>query len=86
MRHPASLCSARRAVKRFDYELTGLYPAADSDAVVMEYKARATLVGGAEYTNSNIAVFRFKHGLIDAYHDYFDPQRFQIVVDTLAKR
>jgi len=69
----------------FNYELTGLYPAADSDAVVVEYKPRATLVGGTEYTNSNIAVFRFKNGLIAAYHDYFDPRRFQVVVDALPK-
>jgi ketosteroid isomerase-like protein len=69
----------------FDYELTGLYPAADSDAVVVEYRPRATLVDGTEYTNDNIAVFRFKDGLIDAYHDYFDPRRFQVVVDALPK-
>src|SRR5688572_24720863 len=69
----------------FDYELTGLYPAADSDAVVVEYKPRATLVGGTEYTNSNIAIFRFKDDLIHVYHDYFDPRRFQVVVDKLPK-
>jgi ketosteroid isomerase-like protein len=71
--------------QNFDYELTGLYPAADSDAVVVEYTPRATLVDGTEYTNRNIAVFRFKDGLIDAYHDYFDPRRFQAVVDRLPK-
>ena len=71
--------------KSFDYELTGLYPAADSDAVVVEYEPRATLVDGREYANSNVAVFRFKHGLIDTYHDYFDPRRFQVVVDALPK-
>lgn len=69
----------------FGSELTGIYPAADSDAIVVEYKNRAVLVGGTEYTNSNIAVFRFEHGLISAYHDYFDPRRFQVVVDALAK-
>lgn len=69
----------------FDYELTGLYPAADSDAVCVEYNVRATIVGGTEYTNSNIAVFRFEAGLISAYHDYFDPRRFQTVVNALPK-
>jgi uncharacterized protein len=68
----------------FDYELTGIYPAADSDAVCVEYKVRATLVGGTEYTNDNIAVFRFQDGLISAYHDYFDPRRFQTVVNALS--
>ncbi|MER8820722.1 hypothetical protein NKH70_13015 [Mesorhizobium sp. M0991] len=43
------------------------------------------LIGGTEYTNNNIAIFRFKRGLISAYHDYFDPRRFQVVVDALAK-
>ena len=69
----------------FDYEITGLYPAADSDAVCVEYTVRAILVGGTEYTNQNIAVFRFEGGLIKAYHDYFDPRRFQTVVNALPK-
>jgi uncharacterized protein len=67
----------------FESEITGIYPAADSDAVCVEYRNRATLIGGAEYTNENIAVFRFRDGLITEYHDYFDPRRFQIVVDAL---
>jgi ketosteroid isomerase-like protein len=69
----------------FDYELTGLYPAADSDAVVIEYRPRIVLTDGTVYTNSNIAVFRFEDGLISAYHDYFDPRRFQVVVDAVNK-
>jgi uncharacterized protein len=40
-------------------------------------------VGGTVYTNENIAVFRFRDGLISEYHDYFDPRRFQTVVDAL---
>jgi ketosteroid isomerase-like protein len=67
----------------FESELTAIYPAADSDAVCVEYRNRATLVGGAEYANENIAVFRFEDGLFRAYHDYFDPRRFQAVVDAL---
>jgi uncharacterized protein len=67
----------------FDAELTGVYPAADSDAVCVEYRNRAVIAGGTVYTNENIAVFRFQDGLITEYHDYFDPRRFQVVVDAL---
>ncbi|QND60693.1 nuclear transport factor 2 family protein [Mesorhizobium huakuii] len=71
--------------RSFESEIAAVYPVADSDAVVVEYKNRAVIVGGTEYTNSNIAVFRFEDGLISAYHDYFDPRRFQVVVDALSK-
>jgi len=70
----------------FESELTDIYPAADSDAVCVEYKNRAVLANGDEYTNQNIAVFRFRDGLIVAYHDYFDPRRFQTVVDALPSK
>ena len=70
----------------FDADITGIYPAADSDAVCVEYDVRATIRGGATYTNRNIAIFRYRDGLISTYHDYFDPRRFQIVVDALAAR
>jgi uncharacterized protein len=70
----------------FQATLTGVYPAADSDAVCVEYSNRAALVTGGEYTNDNIAVFRFDGELISEYHDYFDPRRFQVVVDALATR
>jgi len=69
----------------FESQVTAIYPAADSESVVVEYRNRAVIVGGTEYTNSNIAVFRFENGLISAYHDYFDPRRFQVVVDALSK-
>jgi ketosteroid isomerase-like protein len=68
----------------FQPELTDVYAAENSDAVCVEYQPRATLDDGTEYTNKNMAVFRFKDGLISAYHDYFDPRRFQMVVDKLA--
>lgn len=70
----------------FESTLTAIYPAADSDAVVVEYTNRAIIVGGTEYTNSNIAVFRFEGESIVTYHDYFDPRRFQIVIDALRAR
>jgi fermentation-respiration switch protein FrsA (DUF1100 family) len=86
----AAISSAFRDLFRnfasFDTELTGVYPAADSDAVCVEYKVRATLVGGVEYRNENIVVFRFQDGLISAYHDYFDPRRFEAVVNALGRR
>ncbi|GLW11411.1 hypothetical protein Misp01_65390 [Microtetraspora sp. NBRC 13810] len=69
----------------FDAQVTGIYAAFDSDAVCVEYRNVATLVGGVEYTNDNIAVFRFEDGLISEYHDYFDPRRFQVVVDALPR-
>ena len=68
----------------FHAEITGVYPAGDSDAVVVEYRNEATLTNGTVYTNDNIAVFRFVDGLISEYHDYFDPRRFQVVVDALT--
>jgi hypothetical protein len=46
---------------------------------------RAGLAGGAVDTNSNIAVFRFKDGLISEYRDYFDPRRFQTVIDAVRR-
>ncbi|GAA3430874.1 nuclear transport factor 2 family protein [Kutzneria kofuensis] len=67
----------------FRSTLTAVYPAADSDAVCVEYTNHAVVAGGVEYTNTNIAVFRFRDGLIIAYHDYFDPRRFQVVIDAL---
>jgi len=69
--------------ERFSTTLTGVYPAADSDAVTVEYLVDAQLRSGARYTNDNIAVFRFRGGKITEYHDYFDPRRFQVVVDAL---
>ncbi len=69
----------------FESTLTAVYPAADSDAVCVEYTNRALLANGAEYTNQNIAVFRFREGLIIAYHDDFDPRRFKTVVDALPR-
>lgn len=69
----------------FESTLTAVYPAGDSDAVCVEYTNRAILANGAEYTNQNIAVFRFRDGLIIAYHDYFDPRRFKTVVDALPR-
>lgn len=69
----------------FTVDLTGVYPAADSDAVTVEYTVDARLRSNARYTNTNIAVFRFRGDKIIEYHDYFDPRRFQLVVDEVAR-
>jgi ketosteroid isomerase-like protein len=68
----------------FEADLTGVYPASDSNVVCVEYQARAMLDDKTEYTNQNIAVIEFADELISVYHDYFDPRRFQVVVDRLA--
>lgn len=60
-----------------------IHPIADADAVIAEYDVDALLIGGQRYENTNIAVFRFRDGLIAEYRDYFDPRRFHTVVDTV---
>jgi len=70
---------------KFDSNITAVYPAANSDAVCVEYTNHAVLMNGTVYTNDNIAVFIFRDGLISEYHDYFDPRRFQVVIDALPK-
>jgi ketosteroid isomerase-like protein len=69
--------------ERFETEIVSVYPARDADVVTVEYRVRARLVNGVDYTNDNIAVFEFDDGLVRTYRDYFDPRRFQVVVDTL---
>jgi ketosteroid isomerase-like protein len=85
----AAIVTAFRALfgnfESFESTITAVYDSADMNAVVVEYRNRAILRGGTEYTNSNIAVFRFEQGLIAAYHDYFDPRRFQVVIDALRQ-
>jgi uncharacterized protein len=68
----------------FDYELTAVIPGADPTVSTVEYRVRAELARGGEYTNDNVAIFEFEDGLVRRYHDYFDPRRFQVVVDALA--
>jgi len=70
----------------FESTLSALYPSADSESVVVEYTNNAKLVDGTAYTNANIAVFRFSDGLIRWYHDYFDPRRFQVVIDFFNRQ
>ncbi|MEU3794760.1 nuclear transport factor 2 family protein [Streptomyces fructofermentans] len=69
--------------EKFDAEPTGVHHSVGSDAVCVEYRVRATLAGGAVHTGDSVAVLRFRDGLISAYHDYFDPRRFQDVTGAL---
>jgi ketosteroid isomerase-like protein len=82
----ATIVPAFRAMfanfRRFRAEVTAVYSA--GNGVVVEYRNDAELNDGTPYTNDNIAVFRYRDGLISAYHDYFDPRRFQVVVDALS--
>jgi len=70
----------------FKSTITDVYSDAGSGAICVEYTNYAIIAGGTVYTNTNIAVFKFRDGLISEYHDYFDPRRFQVVVDALPKR
>jgi uncharacterized protein len=66
-------------------DLLATYPTADGDAVCVEYRNHVVLSDGTEYHGENIAVHRFRDGLLVAYHDYFDPRRFQQVVDVVTR-
>jgi ketosteroid isomerase-like protein len=68
----------------FAAELVDVHPAHGSETVCVEYGVRAVLRDGTEYRNENIAVFRFVSDLVVEYRDYFDPRRFQVVVDALS--
>jgi uncharacterized protein YndB with AHSA1/START domain/ketosteroid isomerase-like protein len=70
----------------YDYRIKSTYQTTDPDVVIVEWNVSATLPGrGTTYRGNNITVFRFRHGLIADYHDYFDPRKFQIVVDALSE-
>ncbi|WP_405791512.1 nuclear transport factor 2 family protein [Streptomyces sp. NBC_01506] len=68
---------------QFDTELTGVHPAVSSDTVCVEFQVRAHLPGGAVHTAAGAGVFRFRGGLISAYHGHFDPRRFREAADAL---
>jgi uncharacterized protein YndB with AHSA1/START domain len=70
----------------YDYRIKSTYQTTDPDVVIVEWDVSATLPSrGTTYRGNNITVFRFRHGLIADYHDYFDPRKFQIVVDALSE-
>lgn len=68
-----------------DGRIIGFYPLEGFPSTI---EGREEIVAGFRDgtvdTNDNIAVFRFTDGLISAYHDYFDPRRFQVVVEALG--
>jgi ketosteroid isomerase-like protein len=68
----------------YSYSIRSLYPTVDPRVVIVEWEVEATLKqSGAIYKGKNITVFRFRDGKIAAYHDYFDPRKFQRVVDAI---
>jgi ketosteroid isomerase-like protein/uncharacterized protein YndB with AHSA1/START domain len=70
----------------YDYRIKATYMTTDPDVVIVEWDVSATLPDrGTTYRGNNITVFRFRNGLIADYHDYFDPRKFQIVVDSLSE-
>jgi uncharacterized protein len=71
--------------KSFDYKIKNVYPSTDPDTIVVEYTATAVLLKSNEpYEGTNIAVFKFRNGKISGYHDYFNPEKFKIVVDAIS--
>jgi ketosteroid isomerase-like protein len=65
-------------------EVVSRYPTIDPEVVVVEWTVEAHLTNGERYQGSNITVFRFHEGKIAEYHDYFNPERFRVVVQALA--
>jgi ketosteroid isomerase-like protein len=69
----------------YDFLIKALYPATDPDIVIVEWDVTASLPAQNQiYRGNNITVFKFRAGLIAEYHDYFDPRKFQVVVNSLA--
>lgn len=68
----------------YDYEIKEIYPSTDPEIVIVEWNVKATLKNkDIVYNGQNITVFKLKNGKINQYHDYFNPNLFQIVVDNL---
>ena len=70
--------------KSFDYHIKEIYPCVDPDVIVVEYTVTAVLVkDDAIYNGTNLAIFKFRHGKIAAYHDYFNPEKFIMVAEAV---
>jgi uncharacterized protein len=70
--------------KTFDYKISEIYPSVDPDIIVVEYTVSAVLLKtDAVYNGTNLAVFKFRNGKILAYHDYFNPEKFKMVVENI---
>lgn len=72
--------------KSFDYNIKSIYPSLDPNVIVIEYTVEAVLQkSNATYHGINIAVFKFQNGKIAAYHDYFNPEKFKMVVEAISR-
>ena len=70
--------------KSFDYHIQEIYPTVDPDVILVEYTVAAVLVKThVTYNGINLAIFKFRNGRIVAYHDYFNPEKFKMVVDNI---
>jgi uncharacterized protein len=71
--------------KSFDSHIKEIYPTVDPDVIVVEYTVTAVLVKtGATYNGINLAIFKFRDGKIVAYHDYFNPEKFKMVIEAIS--
>ena len=72
------------AFKSFDYDIKEIYPCVDPDVIVVEYTVTAVLVkSNATYNGTNLAIFKFRNEKIAAYQDYFNPEKFKMVVEAI---
>jgi ketosteroid isomerase-like protein len=73
--------------KSFDYTILNIYPTVDPDIAIAEYTVSAVLLKtNAIYNGKNIAVFKFRNGKILAYHDYFNPEKFKMVIEAMENQ
>jgi uncharacterized protein len=68
----------------YDAVIRTIYPSLDPDILIVEWRVEAILVDGPVYRGDNITVFRFGHGKLRYYHDYFNPELFRTVVEAIA--
>jgi len=71
--------------KSFDYHIKDIYPAVDPDVIVVEYTVEAVMAKtGATYKGINLAIFKFRNGKIVAYNDYFNHEKFKMVIESIS--
>jgi ketosteroid isomerase-like protein len=68
----------------YNADVRTIYPSLDPDVFIVEWSVEAHLIEGLVYRGDNITVFRFDHGKLRSYHDYFNPELFRSVVETTA--
>jgi ketosteroid isomerase-like protein len=69
----------------YEYTIRALYPTLEPSVVIVEWDVEATLPAkDATYRGNNITVFKFRDSKIVEYHDYFDPRKFQLVIDAIS--